>query len=192
MTRFALGLVIAAVTAVAGPASAQQDWGCPYRGANPAARRSPLDSTVFQLGGTEVKLCYGRPSSRGRTMLGGRAAPYGRIWRTGANETTKIHSEVALSLGGVAIPAGTYALYTVPGENEWQIIVNRAWQQWGRENYYGERVRAQELTRITVPRERLDDHVETFTIRTERTNGTVDIVLEWEHTRVRLPVGLGG
>ncbi len=59
----------------------------------PANRRlSPLDSLTFTVGGSPVKLCYGRPSARGRTMIGGRDVAYGRLWRTGANEPTMIHS----------------------------------------------------------------------------------------------------
>lgn len=124
-------------------------------------------------------------------MIGGNAVPFGEIWRTGADETTKIRSTIALSIAGIDVEVGTYALYTVPGESEWQIIVNRAWQQWGRENYYSDEVRAQEVGRATVPVERVEDHIETFTIRTEPANDGVYLIMEWEHTRVRIPITAG-
>jgi hypothetical protein len=183
-------LLAAALLATSSTTAAQTDLSCPYR-ARPAlaSRLSPLDSVTFQLGGQRVRVCYGRPSARGRTMIGGQAVPFGRVWRTGANETTKIRSPVPLTIVGIAVPAGTYALYTVPGEQEWQVIVNRAWEQWGQEDNYTDEVRAQEAGRATVPVERVAEHVEVFTIRAEpRGDAAVDLVLEWERTRVRVPV----
>jgi len=177
------------VVGAAAPAGAQVT-GCPHReGSDPSARPSPLDSVMFTVAGRDVKVCYGRPSARGRTMIGGDLVPYGEVWRTGANETTKLMSSTALRVGGIDVPAGMYALYTVPGESEWQIIVNRAHEQWGAERTYTEEVKAQELGRTAVKAEHVEDHIETFTIRAEpQANGTASLVLEWEHTRVRVPI----
>ena len=99
-------------------------------------RKSPLDSLTFTVAGKPVKLCYGRPSSRGRTMLGGEAVPYGKLWRTGANEPTIFFTPVAVTVAGISVPPGTYSLYTVPGRGEWEIIVNRSTKQWGEESNY--------------------------------------------------------
>jgi len=182
-------MLAAAIAGTVTPAQAQIS-GCPYReGSNPAARPSPLDSLTFEVAGNEVKVCYGRPSARGRTMIGGDNVPFGQVWRTGANETTKIMSGAALLVGDIEVPAGMHALYTVPGESQWQIIVNRSYEQWGAERTYTDEVKAQEIGRVTVPVERIDDHVETFTIRAEpRPDGSAQLVLEWEHTRVRVPM----
>ena len=179
------GIVVGTVA----PAGAQVT-GCPYReGSDPSARPSPLDSVTFKVGGSDVRVCYSRPSARGRTMIGGENVPYGQVWRTGANETTKIMSAAALRVGGIEVPAGMHALYTVPGESEWQIIVNRSHEQWGAERTYTDEVKAQELGRTTVKAERLDDHIEAFTIRAEpQADGSANLVLEWEHTRVRVPI----
>jgi hypothetical protein len=181
------------LVAVATPLAAQTDLTCPFRGTAEAVRARPsaLDSLSFAIGGGEVKVCFGRPNARGRTMIGGDAVPFGRIWRTGANETTKIRSTVPLVIAGIAVPAGTYAIYTVPGETEWQVVVNRAWEQWGHERFYTAEVEAQDVARTTVPVERLADHVETFTIRNERGSNGVTLILEWEHTRIRIPVVAG-
>lgn len=151
-------------------------------------RLSPRDSMTFQLAGERVTVCYGRPSARGRTMLGG-VERYGELWRTGADEPTMIHTSVPLELAGIAVEPGIYSLYTVPGPEEWQIIVNRAIDQWGHERYYTEEVAAKEVARATVPREEMEEHVEMLTFRVEpRSEGRVDLLLEWENTRVRIPV----
>lgn len=174
---------------VAPPASAQIQ-GCPY---NPrmelASRASPLDSVMFEVGGQDVKICYGRPSARGRTMIGGDAVPFGQVWRTGANESTKIMTAGPVSIGDIEIPAGTYSLYSVPDEGEWAILVNRAYEQWGHERYYTDEVAAQEVGRTTAKVEAPENHVETFAIRAEpQADGSAHLVLEWENTRVRVPV----
>ena len=176
--------------AVVAPPAVAQDMACPYNAQMAlATRRSPLDSVTFAVAGHAAKICYGRPSARGRTMLGGSAVPFGQVWRTGANETTKLMTSGPVSVGGIEVPAGTYALYTVPGEREWQIIVNRSYEQWGRENTYTDEVKAQEVGRAKAAVERVAEPVEAFTIRTEpQADGSVHLILEWERTRVRVPV----
>ncbi len=154
-------------------------------------RASPYDSTVVSLGNYQAKVCYGRPSARGRTMIGGEAVPYGELWRTGANEPTIIHLPVAAEIAGIPVDPGSYSLYTIPGPQEWTVIVNRSTSQWGHESQYTEQVRAQEVGRATVRSEQTPSHVETFTIRAEPATGNrADLLLEWERTRVRIPITL--
>lgn len=170
-------------------ASLGPDTSCVVMDMPTEGRLSPLDSLTFSVGGHPVKICYGRPSARDRTMIGGRDVPYGRLWRTGANEPTMIHTTTPLSVAGIKIERGSYSLYTVPGEGEWAVIVNRSITQWGHIAQYNYRVKAQEVGKASVPRERLDDHVETMTFRAEPADGVaVTLVLEWENTRVRIPV----
>jgi hypothetical protein len=153
-------------------------------------RKSPLDSVSFTVGGKTVKVCYGRPSLRGRQMLGGEAVPYGKIWRTGANEPTMIHATGPLTVAGLKVPAGSYSLYTVPGKTEWEIIVNRSTTQWGEESGYTDDVKKQEVGRARVKAEILSAPVETFTIKAEPAGSDAKaLVLEWEKTRVRIPMG---
>jgi hypothetical protein len=153
-------------------------------------RKSPLDSVSFTVAGKAVKVCYGRPSLRGRRMLGGEAVPYGQVWRTGANEPTMIHTTGPITLAGLKVPAGTYSLYTVPGKGEWEIIVNRSTTQWGEESNYTDAVKKQELGRAKVKPEIIATPVETFTIRPQPASGDAKaLVLEWEQTRVRIPLG---
>ncbi len=153
-------------------------------------RKSPLDSVSLVVGGKTVKVCYGRPSLRGRQMLGGEAVPFGQIWRTGANEPTMIHATGPITLAGLKVPAGSYSLYTVPGKTDWEVVVNRSITQWGEESNYTPEVKKQELGRATVKAETMSAPVEMFTIRAEPASGEAKaLVLEWETTRVRVPVG---
>lgn len=157
-----------------------------------ATRKSPLDSLSFKVGAAEVKLCYGRPSAGGRTMIGGENVPYGKLWRTGANEPTMIHTTGPIIIAGVAVPAGSYSIYTVPDPKEWQVIVNRSITQWGHESQYTDKVKAQEVGHGTAKASALTSAVETFTIRSEAgAAGAVNLLLDWEKTRVTIPVTPG-
>jgi hypothetical protein len=188
--RMSLLMLLASAALLGAPA----DTGCQVLHPDriPAAgRKSPLDSLTFSVAGQSVKLCYGRPSSRGRTMLGGKAVPYGKLWRTGANEPTIFFTPVAITVAGIRVPPGAYSLYTVPTARDWEIIVNRSIKQWGEESNYTPEVRAQEVGRATVPSERLGKAVETFTIRSEPAGSGASLVLEWEKTRVQVPIRPG-
>ena len=153
-----------------------------------AGRVSPYDSVAIDLGGQQAKLCYGRPSMNDREIFGG-LLPYDTLWRTGANEPTTIHLPVAARIAGMDVEPGAYSIYTVPGEEQWTVIVNRSVSQWGIESAYSESVRAQEVGRAQVPAETIPEPVETFTIQSESTGAnSADLVLEWENTRVRIPI----
>lgn len=149
-----------------------------------AKRASPLDSVSFLVGGTRVKICYSRPSARGRTMIGGASVPLGKLWRTGANEPTMIHTSGPITLAGVTLDAGTYAIYTVPDLVEWTVIFNRSTTQWGDEGSYSESIKKQEVGRGKAPVSALPQHVEQFTIRPEVKGSWGALLLEWENTRV--------
>jgi hypothetical protein len=153
-------------------------------------RASPLAAERFATEpDLDGKICYGRPSLHLRRMIGGDAVPFGRLWRTGANEPTTLHLDGPARLGPLDLSAGSYALYTVPDPATWEVVVTRATRQWGLESLYDERARALEIGRFTVPVEVLDEAVETLTFRTvpagER---AVDLLLEWQTTRIRLPL----
>lgn len=160
---------------------------------DPAGRASPYDSVTVAAGTLQAKICYGRPSLRGRTMLGGEHVPYGKLWRTGANEPTIIHLASAAEIAGIAVEPGSYSLYTIPGAEEWTVIVNRSITQWGHESRYNDDVAAQEVGRATVAREEISEPIETFTIRSESAgSGSARLVLEWETTRVTVPITTRG
>jgi hypothetical protein len=150
-------------------------------------RASPYDSVSVELGQTTIKVCYGRPSARDRTMIGGEHVPFGEFWRTGANEPTILHTTGMISLGGMHVDAGSYAMYTVPGEESWEVFLSRSTDHWGIP--IDEDVRAQEVGSFTVPREEPADHVETLTLSFAPVDGNAtELVLEWETFRIRVPV----
>jgi hypothetical protein len=151
-------------------------------------RASPYDSTRIVIGDRTAQICYSRPGAKGRTIFGA-LVPYNRLWRTGANEPTILHLPFAADIAGISLEPGSYSIYTSPGENEWTLIINRSTSQWGHESQYKPDIQAQEVGRAQVPSERLTDHVESFTIRSEPsgTDGAV-VVLEWERTRIRVPI----
>ncbi len=187
LTVAALAVAGLAITA---PLAAQGDMGCPHRRVAVEGRSSPLDSATIRIDGQRIKICYGRPSARGRTMIGGDNVPFGQIWRTGANEPTVIYTAAATTIAGIDVPPGIHSLYTVPGETEWIIIVNGAVDQWGRESFYTEEIIAQEIARAHVPSTANPEYVESFTIDLEPTETGADIVFTWESTRVAIPVAL--
>ena len=187
-----LATIAAIVTPQPGFASAgitHADTTCAARNVPVPGRKSPLDSVSFTIANKPVKVCYGRPSSRGRVMLGGKDVPYGKLWRTGANEPTIFFTPIPLQVAGLRVPPGVYSLYTVPGPKEWEIIVNRSIAQWGKEDQYTDAIKAQELGRAKVKSEKLAAPVETFTIRPEPAgNDAATLALEWEKTQVRIPI----
>jgi len=125
-------------------------------------------------------------------MIGGPSVPYGQLWRTGANEPTMIHTTIALVVAGIRIEPGSYSVYTVPGQGQWQLILNRSISQWGRESNYTAEVREAEVGRASVPSERLTEHVEQFTIRAQPADRDhAAVYLEWERTQVMIPIGRG-
>lgn len=164
------------------------DLACVPSGNMPVAgRQSPYDSTTVRVGAQSLRICYGRPSAQGRQIFGG-LVPYGTLWRTGANEPTIIHLPFTADIAGLRVPPGSYSLYTVPAEGDWELIINRSTSQWGHPGSYTDEVRAQELGRAPVRTERMDQAVELFTIRGEPTSAGAEILLEWERTRARIPV----
>lgn len=150
-------------------------------------RPSPLQSTELSVGGHDGLLCYGAPSARGRDIVGGLVA-YGQPERIGANEPTTIHLAGPANVGGVALEAGSYSIYAVPGADEWEFFINSDWERWGIP--IDEGVRASDVGSFTATPEPTDAFVETlqysFVPMSENTMG--DVVLEWENTRVKFHV----
>jgi hypothetical protein len=151
-------------------------------------RPSPMASRRFEVGDARVKVCYGRVAARGRTMLGGPLVPFGRLWRTGANEPTTIITTAPIELAGVAIPRGRASLYTVPGPETWEVILNASTSQWGIESEYSEAVRSRELGHAIVRAAPSPQYRERLTFTAEPPSQAGSLVLEWESVRVDFPV----
>ena len=156
-----------------------------------AERASAYDSASVSIDGAAAKVCYSRPSARGRTMIGGQYVPFGQAWRTGANEPTLIHLSAPAEIAGIRVEAGSYSLYTIPGESEWELFINASTTHWG--NQLSPEVRAQDIGSARLPAQKVDEHVETFTIRFEApSEGMTTMIMEWEHTKISVPMRLLG
>ena len=133
-----------------------------------------------RVGLTDVSVNYSRPNVRGREIFGG-LVPYDKVWRTGANESTKIKFSDAVKVGGKDVPAGEYAFYTIPGKDEWTIILSKDTKGWGAYDYKQDT----DAVRVQVKPTALDDQVESFTIGFENLKDDgATIALEWAKTRV--------
>lgn len=183
----------APAAAPAGPAAVVgQTLACVQQRPDMDRTASPYDSVVVPVGDGGAKICYSRPSARGR-MVFDSLVPYGRLWRTGANEPTIIHTSGPLRIAGIAVPPGSYSIYTIPERTgDWQVVVNRSTSQWGHEGRYDAAVEAQEVGRAPVPSTTIPQAVEQFTIRAEPAGaGAANVILEWASTRVTIPVTAG-
>jgi hypothetical protein len=139
---------------------------------------SPPATAEGTIGNVKVTINYHQPSARGRKIMGG-LVPFGEVWRTGANNTTSIEFSAPVKIEGKDLPAGKYGLYTIPGENEWVIIINKG-VDWGAYKYKQE----DDLLRINVKPKKTDSFVETFTIAVVKDA----VELKWENTAVAFKV----
>ncbi len=101
-----------------------------YAQQDKSKRPSPPAVLNYTNNGVNITIDYSQPSVKGRT-IGKDIAPYGQVWRTGANEATTFEVNKDVTIEGQALPAGKYGLYSIPGADEWTIIFNKTWQQWG-------------------------------------------------------------
>lgn len=143
----------------------------------------PASSTQFilqDLGISQVSVVYQRPNMKGRTIFGD-LVPYDQIWRTGANNATNITFQSDVKIEGQNLEAGTYALFTIPGKEEWTIIFNKNAKQWGAYTYD----KADDVLRVKVKPRALTNPIETFTIAFEEVNDqNLKACLLWEKTKV--------
>lgn len=180
-----------AALGVGTPASAQDDVsGCWVRDnttlEEAVQRSSPLRATTLTIAGQEAKLCYGSPSARERTVMG-ELVPMDEIWRLGANEATAIHLPFAAQVGGVDLEAGVYSIYAVPGAEEWEFVLSSHYERWGIP--VNDEVQSAEVGRFTRSVEASDGMVESLTFRWDSHGEAMGhLVMEWEHTRVEIPV----
>ncbi len=146
----------------------------------PAA--SPAASLKQRVGITDIEVTYARPSKKSREIFGG-LVPYGQVWRTGANTATKVSFSTDVKLNGATIPAGTYELFTIPGRDEWTVIVHKHMSQWGSYAYDA----ANDIVRLTAKPVALAQAVETFTIDfNDLRDESATLNLAWDKVSVPL------
>jgi hypothetical protein len=152
--------------------------------APPEARPSPLMLAQSSLAdGTYLKVVYSSPRKRGRDIFGG-LVPYGEVWRLGANEATEMIVTEDVMFGGKPLEAGTYALFALPEQDTWTIIVNRGLGQWGAFSYDPE----QDVLRVEAPAETIPQSHEAFTIALEEAGEGANLAMMWDQTKVSIPI----
>jgi hypothetical protein len=144
---------------------------------------SPPAKAEGTIGGKKITIDYSAPSMRGRKIMG-ELVPYGKVWRTGANAATTLKTDGDVMIGSVHVPAGTYTLYTLPGEKDWTLIINKQTGQWG--TNYDE---AQDLGRVKMSVKALPKAVETLVIDVKSAGAkSGSLVFSWENTEASVPV----
>jgi len=140
---------------------------------------SPKAALTQDVGVMEVTISYSRPGVKGREIFGG-LVPYGELWRTGANASTTLKFTDDVTLNGNPVPAGEYALFTIPETNEWEIIISKN-IGWGTNDYKKE----DDVARFKVKSGTLTNPVERFTIAlADITDNSAMFVLTWDRTKV--------
>ena len=152
-----------------------------------AATGSPKSipsETKKQVGGVEIKINYTAPAVRGREIWG-KLVPYEKIWVTGAHDATSMEVGKDFEMGDKQIPAGKYALFTIPGKEEWTVILNKNWNQHQPDKYSEE----EDVVRIKVKPQVTETSEERLKYEIEETGEkTANIVIIWE--KIRVPFGI--
>jgi hypothetical protein len=144
-------------------------------------RASPHETASATVDGAKITVEYGRPYMKGRKIFGG-LVPIGQVWRTGADEATILTTDATLALGILTVPPGKYSLFTIPGESEWTLIVNKQTGQWGTRYDAG-----QDLGRTTMKTQPTGGAVEQFEIKISDTAAGGELRFQWENTRAIAP-----
>ncbi|MEO6582982.1 MAG: DUF2911 domain-containing protein [Ferruginibacter sp.] len=145
---------------------------------------SPGQTIEQDFGMGKIEVTYSRPAMRGRKVFGD-LVPYGKLWRTGANSATTIKFTQPVEIMGKKVDTGTYALYTVPGVDNWEIILNKGTTNWGTGGYK----ESDDVIRIKAPAEKLKMEIENFTLLFDNVEPeSIDLWMAWDKTGVRIPI----
>lgn len=145
----------------------------------PALDASPMDKASFSSDEGSVAVLYSRPQLKERSLE--KLAPMDKLWRTGANEATKISFSKDANFGGKSIAAGSYSLFTIPGKDQWTIILNSVADQWGAYNYSADH----DVLRVSAEASTDDESIEALSMAFKK-DGT--LVIAWGNTRVSVPI----
>lgn len=142
------------------------------------AQKSPPATVEGKGGAASLTIKYSQPSAKGRKIMGD-LVPFDKVWRTGADNSTSIIISAPVKVEGKDLAAGTYAIFTIPGEKEWTIIFNKT-IAWGHYSYK----EADDVLRVKVKSTKTDSFVETFNISIANDQ----VILKWENTQVAFGV----
>ena len=144
---------------------------------------SPHETVSAVVDGAKVSIAYGRPYMRGRKIVGG-LVPYGRVWRTGADQATTLTTDAPLVIGGAAVPAGKVTLYTLPTAAGWKLVINKQTGQWGTQ--YGS---IDDLASVPMSFSEGSEAVEMFTLSLARgaKANAGELTLQWGKAVLKAP-----
>jgi hypothetical protein len=140
-------------------------------------RVSPHETTELTINGKKITVTYGRPSMKKRKIMG-ELVPFGQVWRTGADEATMLKTDADLTIGNLAVPKGSYAIFTLPTQSGWKLIVNKVAEQFGAFTYDEK----QDLGRVDMKVGKTSAPIEQFTITLAKSGNGGVMKLEWENT----------
>ncbi len=176
-----LVLIPVALFAIATLASAQMS-------ADKKPLSPPANAECKFSDGKTVKMDYSSPRAKGRKIFGAASdkalVPFGEIWRTGANASTTFVAESNVNVGGTAVPAGSYTIFTVPKADAWTLVISKKTGEWGTD-YPGEK---EDLARIPMSVSKTSGAVENFTIAFDQAGSKCTLRMEWENTRASVDV----
>jgi hypothetical protein len=149
---------------------------------------SPEEEVVYEESGLKLRVLYNRPYKKGREIFGA-LVPYGKVWRTGANEATLFETNKPLTIEGKKLPPGKYSLWTIPDSVTWTVIFNSEHGQWGvNSKMEANRDPALDVLSVPVPAVKQERVFEQFTIRFEKMGEEVEMILLWDQTVVDVPI----
>lgn len=150
----------------------------------PKMDTSPMDLVIARNADKApiIRVIYSRPTKKDRKIFG-ELVPYGEVWRTGANEATELDVYTDMMVGNTVIKPGTYTLFTIPGEREWTVILNKETNTWGAYNYKEEL----NVVKINVPARRAAAPIEALSMAFKPNADGVSLMIGWEDTYVEIP-----
>jgi hypothetical protein len=143
----------------------------------------PATATLDLGGGKSITIDYSSPRLKGR-HVGGEIAPFGQVWRVGANEATTFVTTADVTVGGAHVPTGNYTLFAIPNKDKWVLIISKKTGEWGT-NYAGP---SEDLARVDMKVSTLPSSVENFTISFDKSANGGTLNLDWETTRASVPI----
>jgi len=145
---------------------------------------SPTQTIKQDFAMGNIELTYSRPSAKGRKVFGD-LVPYNKLWRTGANGATIIKFSDPVEIKGKRVDTGSYALYTIPGAESWEIILNKGLKNWGVDGYK----ESEDVIRIMVEPMKMKNNIETFTMQFADIKGeSCELHIMWAKTAVVIPI----
>jgi hypothetical protein len=148
-------------------------------------RISPLNIVSVRYKEAYLKIVYSQPQKRGREIFG-KIVPFGKVWRTGANEATELTVTQDILVKGTVLKSGTYSIFSIPEKEKWTIIFNRDLGLWGSYNYN----QKMDALRLEIPVKAIPENlvIEAFIIRIDQKTDSAEIFLLWDKTQVSFPI----